>query len=276
VTWIIGASSIFGYGAIMSDVRITFSDGSERDMLQKAYPLGPYVIGGFAGSVRIGFELLNSLQYGLEPPDHDGPLGSHWTWEPAGIAHEWQPIAKTIFANAPPAEQACGSHILIVGISHEGLTDDAAQAPNVIRRPRAIIIRMMSPKFEPLVTSRQLSVEHIGSGAYVEKYVELMKHYFDPMSDTLQSETAAFGMWPKMLARGVRQIVNDDPVSGISPHVHILLCRSGHISMLTNDTTIVPKGKDPIEFKMPKVARGYAQFLEMCSATGVAAAGARG
>jgi len=32
---VIGASSIFGYGAIMSDVRITFY-GSERDMLQKA------------------------------------------------------------------------------------------------------------------------------------------------------------------------------------------------------------------------------------------------
>ena len=37
------------------------SFGSERDMLQKAYPLGPYIIGGFAGSVKIGFELLHSL-----------------------------------------------------------------------------------------------------------------------------------------------------------------------------------------------------------------------
>jgi hypothetical protein len=36
MTGVIGASSIFGCGTIMSDVRITFSDGSEHDMLQKA------------------------------------------------------------------------------------------------------------------------------------------------------------------------------------------------------------------------------------------------
>ena len=263
----------------MSDVRITFSDGSERDMLQKAYPLGPYVIGGFAGSVRIGFELLNSLQYGLEPPDHDGPLGSHWTWEPAGIAHEWQPIAKTIFC------QRCHCGRASVRFTHLDRSGSAMKdSPTMLHKRLTLFsdrapssFGMMSPEFEPLVNSRQLSVEHIGSGAYVEKYVEPHETLFlIRCRSTLQSETAAFGMWPKMLARGVRQIVSDDPVSGISPHVHILLCRSGHISMLTNDTTIVPKGKDPIEFKMPKVARGYAQFFGNCSATGVTAAGARG
>jgi hypothetical protein len=275
MTWVIGASSIFGYGAIMADVRITFSNGHERDMLQKAYPLGPYIIGGFAGSVKIGFELLHSLQYGMAPPASAGPPDSVWTWEPVGVAHEWQPIAKTIFANAEPGEQALQSQILIVGISHEDLTSDAVKAPKVIQRPHAIIIRMMSPEFEPLVTSRPLSIEHIGSGAFVDKYVDLMKHYVDPMSGTLQAETAAFGMWPKMLARGVRQAVSDDPVSGISPHVHILVCRSGQMFMMNNDTTIVPTGKDPIEFKMPKVAQSYAEFLAMCNATGIIAAGAR-
>lgn len=45
--------------------------------------------------------------------------------------------------------------------------------------------------------------------------------------------------------------------------------------MMSNDTTIVPKGKDPIEFKMPKVAQSYAEFLAMCSATGITAAGAQ-
>ncbi len=264
MTWVIGASSIFGYGAIMSDVRVTFSGGSERDILQKAYPLGPYIIGGFAGSVKIGFELLNSLQYGLSPPATAGPPGSLWTWDPVAVAHEWQSVARAIFANADPAEQAAHSHILIVGISHEALNPDAVKAPNIIQRPRAIIIRMMSPEFEPLITSKPLSVEHIGSGANVEKYVELMEHYFDPMSGTLQAETAAFGMWPKMLSSGVRQVVSEHPVSGVSPHVHILVCRSGQMFMMTNDTTIVPHGKEPIEFKMPKVAQSYGEFLASC------------
>jgi hypothetical protein len=47
-----GASSIFGYGAIISDVRVTFADGSEKDMVQKAYSLGPYIVGGFAGPIK--------------------------------------------------------------------------------------------------------------------------------------------------------------------------------------------------------------------------------
>ena len=276
MTWVIGASSIFGYGAIMSDVRITFSDGTERDILQKAYPLGPYIIGGFAGSVKVGFELLHSLKYGLVPPTSAGPPGSTWTWDPVDVAHEWRPIAKSIFENADKGEQACQSHILLVGISHEDLESDAVKAPSVIQRARAMIIRMMSPDFEPLVTRNQLSVEHIGSGAYVDKYVDLMKSYFDPMSGTLQAETAAFGMWPKMLAGGVRRIVSDDPVSGISPHVHILVCRSGQMFMMTNDTRIVPTGKEPIEFKMPKVAQSYSEFLAMCRAAGTNAACARG
>jgi hypothetical protein len=40
MTWVIGASSIFDYGAMMSDVRVTFRDGRERDLVQKAYAVG--------------------------------------------------------------------------------------------------------------------------------------------------------------------------------------------------------------------------------------------
>lgn len=32
MTWVVGASSILGYGVMISDVRITFSDGTEKDM----------------------------------------------------------------------------------------------------------------------------------------------------------------------------------------------------------------------------------------------------
>ena len=60
MTWVIGASSIFDYGAMMSDVRVTFEDGSERDLVQKAYPVGPYIVAGFAGSVRIGVIILDN------------------------------------------------------------------------------------------------------------------------------------------------------------------------------------------------------------------------
>jgi ATP-dependent protease HslVU (ClpYQ) peptidase subunit len=61
---------MFDYGAMMSDVRVTFSDGSERDLVQKAYSVGPYILAGFAGSVKIGFQLIESLaRFLIVPPD---------------------------------------------------------------------------------------------------------------------------------------------------------------------------------------------------------------
>jgi hypothetical protein len=79
MTWVIGASSIFDYGAMMSDVRVTFRDGSERDLVQKAYPVGPYIVAGYAGSVRIGFQMLDSLTKFLIVPANAPQPGA---WEP--------------------------------------------------------------------------------------------------------------------------------------------------------------------------------------------------
>jgi hypothetical protein len=273
VTWVIGASSIFGYGTIISDVRVTFADGSERDLVQKAYGLGPFIIGGFAGSVKIGFRLLESLRHALTPPDAKEP-GTVWAWEPLAVAEVWQPMAAEIFANSETSEQKCLSHILLVGISNE-IDPETAHIPNVVQGPRAFIIKMMSPHFEPIVTNRRLSVEHIGSGGYIPRYTELIRSYFDIGSNTLQAETGAIGMWPKMLARGVMRVVNENPVKGISPHVHILVCRNGEMFTMTNDAKTYRQGDPEIqEFSMPAVAHSYEGFLTMCGKSGLAAEGA--
>jgi len=57
MTWAAAASTIFGYGALYSDVQVTFRDGNTKDLLQKAYPVSNFIAAGFAGSVRIGFKL---------------------------------------------------------------------------------------------------------------------------------------------------------------------------------------------------------------------------
>lgn len=76
MTWVVGASSILGYGVMISDVRITFSDGTEKDMLRKVYPVGPWMLAGFAGSVRIGMTLIDNLKQSLSDTiPRDGPEG---------------------------------------------------------------------------------------------------------------------------------------------------------------------------------------------------------
>jgi hypothetical protein len=115
MTWVIGASSVFGYGVMMSDVRVTFGDGSERDLVKKAYPVGRFIVAGFAGSIRIGFQMIESLKEFLVPPSNAGP----GAWRPEWIAEHWKPIAGQIFATAHPQEQAARCQILLVGVSNK-------------------------------------------------------------------------------------------------------------------------------------------------------------
>jgi hypothetical protein len=76
MTWICTASTIYGYGALYSDVQVTFPDGRNADLVQKAYPLSNFIAAGFAGSVRIGFMLLQSLSDAMRsttPSPQDNP-----------------------------------------------------------------------------------------------------------------------------------------------------------------------------------------------------------
>ena len=53
---------MFGYSFGISDVRVTLGDASEVDCLQKAHPIGRHVAAGFAGSVKIGFAMIDELR----------------------------------------------------------------------------------------------------------------------------------------------------------------------------------------------------------------------
>jgi hypothetical protein len=268
MTWVIGASSIFDYGAMMSDVRIMFSDGSERDLVQKACPVGPYIVAGFAGSVRIGFQMLKSLtKFLIVPPNAPQP----GAWEPEWVAQHWKPIAFEIFETADALEQALHCQILLVGVSNK-IDPEVAANPRAVQMPHACIVRFSSPDFDPVIKNKRLSVDHIGSGGDVEHYTTMMQHHFELTSESLKAEMGAFGMWPKMLGSSIARLVAERPIEGVSPHVHILVCRNGQIFTMTNDEKRFPAdGGEPIEFKMPDVARSYQEFLLKCRTSGIAA-----
>jgi signal transduction histidine kinase len=116
LTWVIGASSLFGYGVMISDVRVTFRTGETADILRKAYPVGPYIVAGFAGSVLIGFQLLQSLHEFLFVPPSEAEA-DRVAWKPEWVAEHWAPEARKIFAKCPFAERKLGSHFLMVGVS---------------------------------------------------------------------------------------------------------------------------------------------------------------
>jgi hypothetical protein len=261
MTWVVGASSLFGYGVMVSDVRVSWSD-CEADLLRKSYRIAPSILGGFAGSVDIGMRLIGDLQTFLETPDSSAPGG----WRPEWVAEHWAPVAAQIFEKSLDAEKQLGSQILIVGVS----PDQHLGAPEF---PRVYAIKLDWPDFRPAYAQRGLSVCHIGSGSGVEHYEKAISEFFKLDSPTLKAATAGPTAWAQMLGQSVGRLVADDPIKGISPHVHIQTCLRGAFYEGNNDMTrAYPDGRR-IEFRMPQVASTYSDFQLLCKSIGKAAAG---
>ena len=262
MTWVIGGSSLLGYGVMVSDVRVSWDDdGTEADLLRKAYRVGPFLLAGFAGSVNIGFQLIDSLQGFLIPQDNS----TSSAWKPEWVAEHWYPEAAQIFANASPEEQAAHSQLLIVGVS----PDENLGVPEF---PRVYLIKLEAPDFRPTYISKGMSVCHIGSGSDVATYEQAIAEFFDMGSPTLQAATAGRAAWAQMLGNSVGRLVQDDPREGISPHVHIQVCSLGGFHAGDNNVTRVHPGGRRIEFRMPQVASTQAEFATLCKNIGKAAA----
>lgn len=262
MTWVIGAASPLGHGIVVSDIRVTFN-GKPMDMLQKAYPVGNFMVAGFAGSVSIGFSLLDSLVRAIALPPEVEKI--HIWDDPACIAREWAPRAKAIFDSAPPQEKVLGSQLLLVGISPTENTG----APEF---PKVYIVRFSDPDFEPGFMGKGMDVCNIGSGARVDYYKQAMKPFLNNRSYAWQAEVDGFGMWAQSIANSMSTVIADHPSKGISEHLNILVFRLGKIIVFNTDKTIYPPDGLPIEIKMPKIARSYAEFEKMARQKGIDAA----
>src|SRR5258708_36535070 len=108
MTWIVGYSSPLGYAIGMSDIRVTFRDNRIKDCLQKIHPISPFICLGFAGSVRIGFSLVERLRYELRvtPPGR--------AWDQYEVA-KWSPEAfQEVFASHPEECRELRSHLILL------------------------------------------------------------------------------------------------------------------------------------------------------------------
>src|SRR5262245_19208089 len=99
MTWIVRRSTMFGYAVGISDVRVSFSDGSELDCLQKIHSIGNIMALGFAGSVAIVYDMVERLTELLR---NDQP---HKVWVPQAVAEWWPEDAKQVFDRSPVIEQ---------------------------------------------------------------------------------------------------------------------------------------------------------------------------
>lgn len=112
MTWVVGTNIEFGSVLIAADVRITLPDKREIDCLQKIYPLGFNVIGGFAGSVKIGMETLALLSAQFAQAPHGAQ------WELGAIVLTWLPrVIRRCFKRHDESYRKLGASFLIGSVS---------------------------------------------------------------------------------------------------------------------------------------------------------------
>lgn len=262
MTWVCAASTIYGYGALYSDVRVSFPDGRTADLVQKAYPLSNFIAAGFAGSVRIGFTLLQSLGDALSLPSK--ALETH-AWEPKWVSQKWAPIARSVFDEAAEEEKANGAHVLMLGVSP---TESCGLGAKVY------FTRFASPEFRPCIMSRAIKVCSIGTGARIKEYHRDLKPLFRLTSGILQGEVMNQGGWARTLGFSISRRLAEFPRAGISRHLHILIVQRGSILVETSDENIYPPEGSCIRVRMPRVAQSYEQFRGLAGSLGHDAEGA--
>jgi hypothetical protein len=256
MTWVVAASTIFGYGALYSDVQVTLRDGTTRDLLQKGYAVANFVASGFAGSVKIGFMLVQSLSDHLAPPPE---VEETHECEPVAAALSWAPIARHIFASADASERKLQSRFLLVGASPLG---DQGFGSKIY------FVRFASPDFEPQIMSRPIKICGIGTGAAIREYKHSIKPLFRLSSGLMKAEVGNPGGWGNHLGHSISQALAWHPHSGISRHLHAILVSRGGFRFGNTNQTIHHKDGSTTEHKMPVVAQSYEQFLAMARASG--------
>lgn len=258
MTLVIGTA--FGHfgGAILSDTRVTFASGEYRDMIRKAYPVGNYMAVGFAGSVAIGFRMVNDLAWKLRRR----PERPNAVCLPFVVAEAWAQHAKAIYEQAHQPEQMLGSRILMVALDPQG---------SGVR-----LIRLDSPSFIPQFARQGLRTCSIGSGAKDRRYMRVVRPHADMRGTPAQFLQGGIGLWAGVLADAVGQESAQHPRKDVGRHFHVLTVEQAGFTLHTSGRkSFVDWQDEPIDLDpMPVVADDYLKFKEMAEAEGFASAAA--
>jgi len=261
MTWVIGGITSFGYGVGISDIRVSWSTGYLKDCLQKVYPVGNFIIAGFAGSVLLGFKMINDLKQFLilDKPNE--------AWIPEWVAIKWYRRARRIFNSAPMSLQKLGSSILLVGI-HPNKSE--GESP----WPKGTACLFNSPDFE-VNFSKSGEFISIGSGSIVAEYVSILKATTKKLDNAgMQAEVAMKGGFGHNIKMNITESLLAHEAQSVSTHLHIFIAERGNLLLGANNH-LRPNGNNGfIEFKMPTVAKSYNEFHTLCESENINAASA--
>ena len=265
VTWIVGVPSPFGHAMLVSDVCVTFPGRRDRetkyvDCLQKVYPLARFVLGGFSGSVRIGFEMLGQFSKRLNK------LSAQNGVDIDVAANIWLPrMARHIFGSSDEREKVLGCSIILAWVHP---TRDRP----ALSSPWSYVHVFSSPRFSPSKAA-EVGALSIGSGARVSEYVNTVmeicqEHQFLRWSLERDKMDATF------LSAVLRDRLEKSPSPGISHFFQMAVVTRGPWSIGNNERLAVLPDGTKMEEQFPPIARSYGEFVKICKSRGLAAAAA--
>jgi hypothetical protein len=282
MTWVVGTPTMFGYGFGVSDIRVTLGDDSEVDCLQKIYAVGRYLTAGFAGSVRIGFAMIDELRMRAHLSDE------RLACDPEKIAQEWPQFARQVFQTFPRDEQEAHCHLLIISVHPREHTGNPCW-------PRSYVHIFRSPDFLPEVVPVH-TLGSIGSGTHYPRCREVIERFSSDNNFRMlcaRGGSTLGGMGTMIGINLTSQLLEVQPL-GVSPHLHYCWVYRGNITISTNDHTqigrwsVIPLGSEnmptqqgasqtledgSVLFSMPNVATSWDELERILVARGSNAVG---
>lgn len=209
MTWVLGSGVPFGYGALISDVRVTWPDGRHLDGFQKIYPIGAGLMAGFAGSVWVGFWMLAAMRRQWR-----ADVGE--LYRVPYMAGHWYRFARWFYGTVIPSSvKPYGCELMIAGVSpfqHAfGFHSHA--------------LSMRAPDFTPNFIKPGGTWGSIGSGA---------KHNWAPhfadnnafMTVFAHGEVMNPGGSAAMVAHSVAHTLEQEPMDSVSPIIQVGIIRA--------------------------------------------------
>jgi hypothetical protein len=281
---------MFGYGFGISDVRVTLADGTEVDCVQKIYEIGRHVAAGFAGSVIIGFAMLDELRKLTKYEDE------RMACDPLAIAADLPEYAQNIFASFPSRDRDNQCHLMVIS-AHP--TEHVGN-PNW---PRSHVHIFKSPRFE----AQSIPVHTLGSigcGSAYEPCRQILESFSTDHKRRdffTQGEVGVPGGMATLVGNNLTTTLKKVQPKGVSAHLHYCWVYRGRTIISTNyhvtsgRWTISGLGsrvdvldeaaneaiwkeaaaKDGFVFEMPRLATSWVELERILDARGASARGCR-
>ena len=257
MTWILGSAVAFGYGALVADVRAVWPNGDHLDVLQKVYPVGQWMMAGFAGSVEFGFSCIDDMQTQFATDNKNA------MWMPEFAAWKWHRRARRAFAESSDRVRQLGSSLLLVGVS------PFRNGPFYWTR----CLRMRSPHFVPERCPPRAWLS-IGTGADHELAQEFANLDFDGDYTISKMEVQNPGGSAQHIAQVVSMRLHDRPLSSVSEQLLVASAWPRKLIIRMTDGKYLGGGwsKWADRDVDDTIAQSWEQFRAMAAENGLTAA----